>query len=91
MEIKQAEKADLKEILALQYLAYQSEAKLFSNPDIPPLRQTLDDVLEEYRNGVILKVTDSNNKIRTSRLSQRQRQATPLRKLRKKPLMRKSR
>lgn len=63
MEIKRAEKADLKEILALQYLAYQSEAKLFSNPDIPPLRQTLDDVLEEYRNGVILKVTDSDNKI----------------------------
>lgn len=38
--IKRADKADLKAILELQYLAYQSEAKLFNNPDIPPLKTT---------------------------------------------------
>lgn len=61
--IKRADKADLKAILELQYLAYQSEAKLFNNPDIPPLKQTLEDVEQDYEKGIILKATDENNKI----------------------------
>lgn len=61
--IKRADKADLKTILELQYLAYQSEAKLFNNPDIPPLKQTLADVEQDYEKGIILKATDENNKI----------------------------
>ena len=40
--IKKAQKEDLEEILKLQYLAYQSEAKLFGNMEIPPLMQTLE-------------------------------------------------
>ena len=40
MRITEAETEDMKEILDLQYLAYQSEAKLFNNWDIPPLKQT---------------------------------------------------
>ena len=36
--IKKAQKEDLEEILKLQYLAYQSEAKLFGDIDIPPLK-----------------------------------------------------
>ncbi len=43
MIIVKAGQDDLQEILDLQYLAYQSEAKLFNDPDIPPLRQTLAD------------------------------------------------
>ena len=35
--IIKADKGDLSEILDLQYLAYQSEARLFDNEDIPPL------------------------------------------------------
>ena len=54
---------DLKEILALQYLAYQSEAKLFGNKDIPPLKETIEEVVEEYKAGIILKMTDENNRI----------------------------
>ena len=42
--ITKAEKNDLEEILKLQYLAYQSEAALFGNKDIPPLKQTLEEV-----------------------------------------------
>ena len=42
--IKKAQKEDLEEILKLQYLAYQSEAKLFGNMDIPPLKQTIEEV-----------------------------------------------
>ena len=54
---------DLQEILKLQYLAYQSEAALLDNNDIPPLKQTLGEVMEEYRKGVILKMTDVDNQI----------------------------
>lgn len=61
--IKEAELSDLREILELQYLAYQSEAKLFNDPDIPPLKQTLSDLESEFRKGVILKASDENNVI----------------------------
>ena len=54
---------DLKEILALQYLAYQSEAKLFGNKDIPPLKETIEEVVEEYKAGIILMMTDENNRM----------------------------
>ena len=54
--ITKAEFDDLREILELQYLAYQSEAELFGSRDIPPLRQTLDEVIDEFNNGLILKM-----------------------------------
>ena len=47
MKIEKAEYKDLAEILTLQYLAYQSEADLFGTRDIPPLKQTLEEVIEE--------------------------------------------
>lgn len=56
--IEKAEKEDLEEILKLQYLAYQSEAKLFGNMDIPPLMQTLEEVYDEFQKGAILKAVD---------------------------------
>ena len=52
--IKKAQKEDLEEILKLQYLAYQSEAKLFGNMDIPPLKQTIEEVYDEFQKGTIL-------------------------------------
>ena len=58
--IEKAQKDDLKEILELQYLAYQSEAKFFGNMDIPPLKQTLEEVYDEFNKGVILKDIDEN-------------------------------
>ena len=61
--IKKAELSDLKEILQLQYLAYQSEADLFGSRDIPPLKQTLDEVVEEFNSGIILKMVDDKNTI----------------------------
>ena len=61
MDIYKADHKDLDEILRLQYLAYQSEAVLFGTDDIPPLKQTLDEVIAEYEKGIILKlVTDDN-------------------------------
>ncbi len=63
MKIERAEKVDLLKILNLQYLAYQSEARLFDNEDIPPLKQTLADVENEYQRGVILKALDEDQNI----------------------------
>ena len=63
MNIIKAEKKDLQKILELQYLAYQSEAKLFNDSNIPPLRQTLAEVESEYQKGVVLKAVDENNTI----------------------------
>ena len=61
--IIKADKEDLSEILDLQYLAYQSEARLFDNEDIPPLKQTLADVENEYQRGIILKALDEDKTI----------------------------
>lgn len=63
MIIVKAEKEDLQKILDLQYLAYQSEARLFDNQDIPPLKQTLADVENEYQKGLILKALDEDKTI----------------------------
>lgn len=61
--IKRAQKEDLEEILKLQYLAYQSEARLFDNMDIPPLKQTIEEVYDEFQKGVILKAVDDGGVI----------------------------
>ncbi len=55
MEIVKAQKRDLPLILALQKLAYQSEARLLGNDDLPPLKQTLEEVRQEYDRGLFLK------------------------------------
>ena len=61
--ILRAEFSDLPEILRLQYLAYQSEAALCGTQDIPPLKQTLQEVEAEFRAGLILKLADERNRI----------------------------
>ncbi len=61
--IKKAQKNDLRTILELQYLAYQSEARLFNDSNIPPLQQTLEDVEKEFEKGIILKAIDEKNVI----------------------------
>lgn len=61
--IKRAEQDDLQAMLDLQYLAQQSEAKLFNDPDIPPLKQSLLDVVNEYQKGTILKAEDESGNI----------------------------
>ena len=61
--IDKAQENDLQEILALQYIAYQSEAKLFNNMDIPPLKQTIDEVYDEFSKGTFLKAVDEKGVI----------------------------
>lgn len=58
MTIIQAEREDLKAILQLQYLAYQSEAELLQNFSIPPLKQILADLEAEFERGIFLKAEE---------------------------------
>lgn len=62
-KITKASEEDLQEILDLQHLAYQSEAALFGRQDIQPLTETLDELIEEYKAGTVLKMVGENGKI----------------------------
>ena len=62
MIIKKAEFSDMNEILLLQKLAYESEAKLYNDFNIPPLIQTLKEIEEEFKNHIFLKSME-NGKI----------------------------
>ena len=53
--IVQAELTDAPEILALQKVAYASEARLYDDWSIPPLTQTLTSLEAEFRTHTILK------------------------------------
>jgi len=63
MVITKAEIADLEQILALQYLAYQSEAIIYNDFSIPPLTQTIAEIRQEYENCVFLKAVDDEGNI----------------------------
>lgn len=60
MEIYPAQPADADVILALQKLAYQSEADLYQDSSLPPLRQTLEDLRHEISTQVFLKAVESS-------------------------------
>ena len=54
-----AEEADAAAILAIQKLAYQSEAAIYGDWSIPPLVQNLDEIRSEFSQATFLKaVTD---------------------------------
>ena len=55
MIIETATIDDAAEILALQKLAYQSEAALYDDHSIPPLVQTLDQMEADIRQQIVLK------------------------------------
>ena len=75
MNILKAESGDLQEILDLQYLAYQSEAALFGNKDIPPLKETLEELTAEFNNGTVLKMVDGDKIIGSVRAYEKRRVA----------------
>jgi ribosomal protein S18 acetylase RimI-like enzyme len=61
VEIIKAIYEDLPEILNLQKLAYLSEAELLNDYSIQPLKQTLDELNDEFEKNIILKLIDKNN------------------------------
>ncbi len=60
MIITKATKDDLPEILALQKLAYKSEAHLYNNHEIAPMLQTLDDLRKDFKQHLYLKAVKKN-------------------------------
>jgi len=60
IKILEAELKDLEEILALQKVAYKSEAKIHDDYSIPPLHQAMDEIREEFQNQLFLKVIKEN-------------------------------
>jgi len=55
MSIEQATIDDAQEILALQKLAYTSEAEIYNDFTIPPLQQTVEEIKAEFVNQCFLK------------------------------------
>jgi ribosomal protein S18 acetylase RimI-like enzyme len=53
--ITEARRSDAGEILDLQRRAYQSEAAIYNDYDIPPLRQTLAELETEFADHLVLK------------------------------------
>ena len=55
VEIISATEEDLSEILELQRIAFKEEAELLDNFEIQPMIQTLDELIDEFHKGIILK------------------------------------
>ena len=60
IEIARASVSDAEEILALQKLAYRSEAETYNDFQIPPLAQTLRELREDFKRQVFLKAVAEN-------------------------------
>jgi GNAT superfamily N-acetyltransferase len=68
IELARAE--DAPAIHALQKQAYLAEAELHNDYSIPPLHQTLTSVLEEFREGIVLKAVQNGQLIGSVRAFQ---------------------
>ena len=58
MEIKKAELSDLPEILELQKLCYQENARRYNDFKMQPLTQTMKELEDEFSRGVVLKAVE---------------------------------
>ena len=61
MNVEMAAVQDAQPILALQKLAYISEAEIHNDYDIDPLKQSLEDLQADFEKQVFLKVLVSGN------------------------------
>lgn len=61
--IIKAEEKDLNEILELQYLSFKSEAEMIGSDDIPALKQDYEGIVEDFHNGMILKMLNEDDVI----------------------------
>ncbi len=57
MKIETAKPSDAQEILTVQKLAFQSQAKIYNVCTLPPLLETLDEVKAAFKTHTILKAT----------------------------------
>ncbi len=66
-DIKKADIDDSEDILEIQKLAYQIEAKHYNNYDIPPLKQTVQELKKQFQDHTILKAISDNKIVGTVR------------------------
>jgi len=57
MIVEPAKAGDAEEVLALQKLAYRSEAEIYGDYTIPPLTQTLEEIETDFENQLVLKAS----------------------------------
>jgi GNAT superfamily N-acetyltransferase len=69
ISITAASPEDASEILALQAAAYQSEARLYDDWTIPPLMQTLPQLVAEFETKILLKAVAAGRIIGSARAS----------------------
>jgi ribosomal protein S18 acetylase RimI-like enzyme len=62
-KIIRADVNDAEKILKLQKLAYQIEADRYNNYDIPPLKQTISAIKEQFKNHIFLKAVSEDKLI----------------------------
>ena len=67
MEILQATITDSEEILKLQKLAYQIEAERYNDYNIPPLKQTITEIKEQFKTHIFLKAVSEGRIVGTVR------------------------
>ena len=70
-ELSKANYEVLKEILDLQHLAYITEAKIYNDMNIEPLTETLDELINEYNNGLVIKLSIDNKIIGSIRAKEK--------------------
>ena len=63
MNIQPARQQDLPEIMAVQRAAFEAEAQLVNDWNIPPLTQTLDELADDWRKGIMLMAVNEDGKI----------------------------
>ncbi len=59
VKIEHSKGNDLNEILNLQKEAYRQEAEIYNDFNIQPLHQTIDSLITEWKDGVVLKATSN--------------------------------
>jgi ribosomal protein S18 acetylase RimI-like enzyme len=69
VEIFQATLKDAIEILALQKLAYQIEAQIYNDWNIPPLLQTIEEILDDFNTHIYLKAISRHSIVGSVRAS----------------------
>lgn len=67
MKILKASVNDAGEILCLQKAAFMSEAELYGNYNIEPLKQTIEEIKKQFESYVFLKAVSEENIIGTVR------------------------
>jgi hypothetical protein len=68
MKTEKANINDAKEMLTVQKLAFQAQAKLYNIYTLPPLLETLDEVKAAFKTHTILKATQNGRLVGSVRL-----------------------